>query len=615
MSDIREDDQDEFQDASQGDGLPEEIEYLENSTAKRKSRFDRAELEQLKQKFKTGYKDWSVNLVALAVLFSGLASTIQPLTTRLAAHPKLFSILVPYPYYHFNKSLNTAIGAFLIYLSLNLYKRKRIAWLLSVVLVAVTIALHMASAGGEYINWLGRNELSSGVSIAPVLVPIVALVLLIALRKRFTVGSDRPRLEDSVTGILVSIFTVLAYGALGFWLLDKRDLGINFELDQAFLRTFRELLLIGNSDLHPNTRFGRWFLDSLHVVGAVAAVYAAYGVFRPIRYKLDTEPRERGMAKAMVELHGRDALDYYKMMPDKSYFFDGDKGLIAYTTEFNIAIGLGDPAAEDADIEQLVSKFRSFCHGNDWKIAFLQTSPKFLDTYKKLGLSVLKVGEDAIVNLDLFSSKTMKGKTFKSKANKFAKEGYELERHTPPHSVNLLTEVQEISDQWLSLPGRKERGFSLGWFDRELIKEDTLFVLRDPEKRGLAFVNQVASFADGQVSIDMMRHREDVPNGTMDFLFAKLLDELHSEGFKTFNLGLAALSGVGEEASASLEEKAVHEIYEHMNRFFSYKGLRRYKEKFKPDWEERFLIYEGGTPGLIKTALAIARAGKLSDIE
>lgn len=133
-------------------------------------------------------------------------------------------------------------------------------------------------------------------------------------------------------------------------------------------------------------------------------------------------------------------------------------------------------------------------------------------------------------------------------------------------------------------------------------------MLRDKDGQALAFVNQIRSYSPGEVTIDMMRHKENAPNSTMDFLFAKLLKELHAEGFKSFSLGLAALAGVGDDPKDPLEEKALHQVYEHLNRFFSYKGLRSYKEKFDPEWEARYLIYEGGPPGLVKAGLAIAKA-------
>jgi len=51
----------------------------------------------------------------------------------------------------------------------------------------------------------------------------------------------------------------------------------------------------------------------------------------------------------------------------------------------------------------------------------------------------------------------------------------------------------------------------------------------------------------------------------------------------------------------------VHLLFEHLNRFFSFKGLRNYKEKFEPTWEDRFLAYQGGPLGLLKATLALIK--------
>ncbi len=557
--------------------------------------------------------NWPVRLIGCLTLLSGLVAAVQPLAARIAAHPRLFSILVPYDYYHLSKSIHVVFGLFLIYLSINLFKRKKNAWFAAILLAVLSAVLHAAQMGAEHIGWIKDAALRDFIPQATFTLPVLTVVLLSFYRKQFTVESERPRLSTGLDIFALSLSLVLAYGTLGFWLLERHDFGLNFELAEAFVRAVREIFFVGNMDLIPQTRFAYWFLQSLHVFGGLAAVYVAYSFFRPIHYKLTTQEKERHIAENLLKLHGKDALDHYKTLPDKSYFFLNDgQGFIAYKTVLNVAIALGDPIAPDNELETLTQQFRTLCRNNDWKVAFLQVKPNNLEMFKRIGLDVLKVGEEAVIDLDKFVASTARGKNFKSKVKKLEKDGFVLECHKPPHTTLLVDAVEAVSNQWLSLPGRRERGFSLGWFDRESVEKEILFVLKDKAGEIVAFVNQVPSYAPGEASIDMMRHKESVPNGTMDFLFVKLLSALHDNGFHYFNLGLAALSGVGDEPEASLEEKAIHEIYEHMNRFFSYKGLRRYKDKFEPDWKESFLVYEGGPPGLIKTALAVTRAGELT---
>ncbi|NJL72456.1 MAG: DUF2156 domain-containing protein [Candidatus Competibacteraceae bacterium] len=88
------------------------------------------------------------------------------------------------------------------------------------------------------------------------------------------------------------------------------------------------------------------------------------------------------------------------------------------------------------------------------------------------------------------------------------------------------------------------------------------------------------------------------------------LAQLERTGLYPLQPGAGSLSGVGDDPTDGLYEKTLKQVYEHLNRFFSYKGLRNYKAKFEPIWEERFLVYEGQTPKLVKAGLAIARARK-----
>jgi phosphatidylglycerol lysyltransferase len=77
-----------------------------------------------------------------------------------------------------------------------------------------------------------------------------------------------------------------------------------------------------------------------------------------------------------------------------------------------------------------------------------------------------------------------------------------------------------------------------------------------------------------------MRRRSDAPNGIMDYLFINLFISMKEQGYQTFDLGMAPMSGfqLGEEPT--LEERAIHYFFQHLNFLFSFKGLRAYKAKF-----------------------------------
>jgi phosphatidylglycerol lysyltransferase len=120
-------------------------------------------------------------------------------------------------------------------------------------------------------------------------------------------------------------------------------------------------------------------------------------------------------------------------------------------------------------------------------------------------------------------------------------------------------------------------------------------------------VNLVPDYHPGEATPDLMRHYPDVLNGTMDFLFAEMMLDLHGRGVESFSLGMAPFAGVGEDPNASLRERAIHELTERLNRFFSYRGLRAYKAKFEPRWEPRYLVFGGGIVGLVRTTVALTQ--------
>jgi len=161
----------------------------------------------------------------------------------------------------------------------------------------------------------------------------------------------------------------------------------------------------------------------------------------------------------------------------------------------------------------------------------------------------------------------------------------------PPLDDATWATLEHISDAWLAERGGGEKGFSLGSLDRGYLSWSPVFVVRQGE-RTLAFANLTPSYQGRQeVSVDLMRHFPDAPHGTMDFLFARIIEWARDEGYAYFNLGMAPLSGVGNTRYARPDERLAGLAYDYGSRLYNYKGLRSFKEKFHPVWQSRYIAY------------------------
>jgi phosphatidylglycerol lysyltransferase len=529
----------------------------------------------------------AVWFVSLALFINGVVGILQVLVTRFPTHARVFGVLLPFGVFHWSRTLTLTLGFMLIYLSLRLLQRRTVAWWIAVSVSGLAMVTHL----GQYQLWYTA------------IAPAVTLVVLFLYRTRFTVRTEPRSVIQGFALLGLSVVVVISYGTLGFWFLNRRDFGVDFEFTGAVVRTLREFLLIGNSDLFPATGHARWFLESFHIFGITAASMAAYSLFRPVAYRLVSLPHERARARQIVAQWGCSSYDYFKTWPDKSFFFsETGKSFLSYRASMGAAVCLGDPVGPACEMERIIGSFVRFCMDNGWLVAFFL--PDQVPLYRKLGFSLLKIGESAVVDLEQFCENTANKKYFRYVRKKMEGDGYRLTRHTPPHAPSLIDEVEQVSKTWLGLPGHREFGFIQGSFSREYVAGAPLSVLRDPAGRAIAFVNEVPSSRAGEATIDMMRHVPGVHWGAMDYIFQALMQTLRLEGYRTFYLGLA---GIADKPGRTLVEKAIYQISNHFNFLVHSKGVRRYKEKFEPHWENRYLVYRGFPTALAKIALAMIR--------
>jgi phosphatidylglycerol lysyltransferase len=516
---------------------------------------------------------WATSFITLG---SGVVNVLSVINPSLPERRIALQSIFPLEFLHVSRFLTLLTGFALVVLSINIFKKKIRAFQISLVLAALSVVFHL-------IKGLDYEE----AALSAVLVG----VLLIS-RKEFKVRSSVPDLRTGVLGFVAAESVVLGYGVLGFWFLDKRHFGIDFNTADSIRKTLAFLSWAGDPELVPHTRYARWFLDSLYLISVTGLLYALYALFRPVIYQLRTLPKERTEAGEIVARHGRSSMEYFKLWPDKSYYFSpSGKSFLAYGVGANFALVLADPVGPEDEIGGIISGFGEYCREHDWRLAFHQTLPDFLPVYQELGFRRLKIGDEGVVDLAEFSLEGKRNKHLRHYANQFDKLGFRAEVCEPPVPDDVFAAVRGVSDEWLGIPGRKERGFTQGVFRAGYVRETPLFTVADGNGRIQAFANIIPSFRPGETTIDLMRHRADAPPGVMDYLFLELFSRQKQRGFTRFNLGMAPMSGFAEKEEASVEERAVHSFLRRLDFLFSYQGLLNYKKKFATSWEPRYVVY------------------------
>lgn len=324
----------------------------------------------------------------------------------------------------------------------------------------------------------------------------------------------------------------------------------------------------------------------------------------------DAQTRER--VRVALQNGGGNTFAHLLYMGDKHVFTTRDeRALIQYGRVRDRLVALGDPIASDADFETAITEFRIFADRYNQVPVFYQVAEEHLHHYHDNGFSLLKLGEQAYVDVQEFTLAGKRGEPLRNPVNRARREGVTVTVLAQPLEESLWEELASISRRWLDDKHSGEKGFSLGRFDRRYLSCAPLAVAR-VQGRCVAFASLLPAYTTPNVlSVDLMRQLPDAPVGVMDMLFVELIEYARAQGYAYFSLGMAPLRGVGETRYARTGERLLRLVYEHGNRFYNYKGLRSYKEKYQPEWRGSYLAFPYFTPvpGLLIDIAALIAGG------
>lgn len=540
----------------------------------------------------------SIRVLVAAVVVMGVVDLLESLFAKPPSALAWMEQWVPLGIVEHSRLLLLVSGLALLALARGIGRRKHIAWLLAVTMLAVSAILHLTRA----FDW--HHSFAA----------VVLLIPLIRWRKQFIARSDAPSLRIAIGLAALLGAGLFIYGAISLReFSEEGQFGEALSWKQCAEGSASALVWQKSEYDRDGSREVRSYLRALRGGSLLGALVVLALMLRPVLRRRHPEATEEDKEKVrgIIARHGIGPMDQFALLPDKRYFFAEDgEGVIAYALWRNIAIALADPICTEEARGQMIRDFRVFCQRQDWTPLFYCLHVRNRPRYEEEGFVTFKVGEDARLNMADFSLQGGKFQNLRTAGNRARKENMTFTWYdaTPSPDHGVEAQMKIVSDAWLHAKHGGEMTFDLGAYDAESIRTHGAGVVRNAEGRVEAFATWLPYNQGNGRTLDLMRGSVEARNGgLMDFLILESITHFRDAGVTEVSLGNAPLADVrveGDEAP-NRQEKATRFLFENFDRFYGYKSLFSFKRKYHPEWQGRYLAYPPGT-SLPIVGLAIA---------
>lgn len=219
-----------------------------------------------------------------------------------------------------------------------------------------------------------------------------------------------------------------------------------------------------------------------------------------------------------------------------------------------------------------------------WRIAL------FLLILSAFGHLVKGIDKEAILDLETFSLAGSKMHPIRNAISKSKKLGFTFHIYEPVIKDGIIQKLKQVSDDWLNKPGKTESVFSQGMFEASIIKKTTVLTIENSEEKVVAFLNIVPDYAEKEGTYDLIRISDDAPTGIIYFLLTEMFDYFMQRGITKVNLGMVAFAGI--EEPKTMAERSMKFALDNLKPLNHFKGQYMFKEKFNPEWVNKYLVYD-----------------------
>jgi lysylphosphatidylglycerol synthetase-like protein (DUF2156 family) len=543
-------------------------------------------------------------LAAVSLFVAGAIDLLSAVTAPLRTHLHLIAQYLPIALVQAAGAVVAIAGIGMIMLSRGILRGQRRSWLVAVLLLTASLALHLVHAA----------------DIVTLLVCAAVLVLLVVQRDLFRAVSE--------PATLVGAFAILAIGGLLATLGGFIGVEVAGNVHHHPLPGWPSVLvgsaerLVGVQWVKFPPTIDRFASRSLLAVGISLIVVALYLLTRPVvdrslssgRAAVGRRAAEL-RARDIVRRHGTGTLDYFALRDDKQWFFHRDS-LVAYAVFGGVCLVSPDPIGPFSERAHVWDAFRRYVDRHGWGLGVMGAGEEWLPTYQASGMRFIYIGDEAVVDPRAFSLEGGKMKGLRQAVNRVARYGYTVRfldpAHLDPRDAARMAELMAKSRR-----GEQERGFSmmLGRLFDPRDADLLLTLVEGPDGDPVAMCQFVPSPAIGGYSLDLMRRDPgDHPNGLLDFALCSTIAHLKERGMTGLSLNFAAMRSILEgDAGDGVTQRVERWAIRRLSGVLQIETLWRFNSKYEPRWLPRYIVFDSAEQ-FVPVVVQTMRAESLTEV-
>lgn len=509
--------------------------------------------------------------------FGGLLAVVGGLDVveaLIAQHPvraQVLDAILPASVTLTGRTGTVIAGLSLLLLAGGVGRGKRIAWQLTLVALAASVALHL-------VKDLDLEEaLLAGWVVAG----------LWWMRPHFQVASDAGVVARGTAVLALGLFLVMLYGLVGIWVL-RDQLTPGFEMPRALQHVVYALLQeTGRYD--ALTDRAAWFLQSLPWIAYGLVIVGLLILLRPAVAPAAGRADRQKLHELALRWGDNSISHLAQYGPDSQFWLDGE-ACVAYSVRSSTAIALGDPICPPEVRGRALREFIKFCDDHGWTCAFYQVAEPSI--YREMGFRLVTIGSEALVSTASFSLAGGRRAGVRHAVARCRREGVTFRFMPGPDALDeVAEEMAQLSGRWLHAGKGREMSFGLGTLATLHDSDITAGLAFDAHGDLLAFVSWLPVLRRQAWTLDLMRRRPGAVPGVMEALIAASIEEAKTIGIGELSLGLAPVT-VNALSPLPWFRRAT--------------SLKHFKAKFATSWEVRHLAVPA-TAALPEVLVALLR--------